>query len=1021
MVVLRLTLRGLWARRGVSVAVLLVAAVAAATAVAGPVYLHAGGDSITSATLAGAQPIGSEISVAAPATSLRGDDPVQALVAQVEKIVPVRDRHLFAAPVLGLQAKVDLPGQNQSSMLAWRTDVCAHLQLTSGSCPSRPGEVLVSGDLAGKQHWHPGSQFSVAGQRLRVIGIYLPQATTDRYWGLYGDNYFPSLAPLAPSGGPTDDALFTVRRTLLTGTLAANARGGAALADLPLRIGEVRRADVPALQQDVPTIVGQLQRVSGIGASTAIPTVLGQAEGSYAAMRLPVLLVVAQLLLLCWLVLFFVVAGAVDARGGEIALAKVRGLPPLRTLTFGLAETLLLVALAVPVGLGAGYAGTLLLVHLALWPGTPTVLTWLGVAAAAVAAAGAMVAAVVAAWRTMTRPVLEQWRRAGRLGRARAWVFDAVVLALAVAGLVELLNSGVGAGGTDPVALLAPGLLVLAVALIGSRLVPVTGRAGFVLTRHRGTAAYLAFRQLARRPGGARLVLVLAVAFGLAAFAVSAVTVAAANTRTVAGAQVGAGGVLTVVPPPGTDLQALVHRADPTATVVEGYYDLSGGHTQTLGVDPAAFAAVAAWPAGTRRTPAQLHRALHPAAPDPIVLAGTRVRVALTVDRLTTSAPVALQADVQPARGGAFAPVTLGRLPTQGEVQLVGDLPACGSGGCVLRDLHVVSAGAQTTPVAGTLVFRGVGQLVYGSWQQVPAGFGAAGHWQSADHGTYTPPDLLRVAGGTLVFTVNAPQDVVPGIDAVDTPVPLPALVTSGVAARASGGTVDVTGLDGKTLTVHPVGVAPVLPGYLGPSVIIDRTYALRAGEGLAATGQLQVWVAPGHVTSTVAALHRAGVTVSDVATSAAVVKTLSQQGPLLALVLFLAGAAAAALLTAGGVAVNLWLTGRRRGYEIAALRAVGLRTRTLYAALLIEQMTLVLVAALLGVGAGIAAAYLALPNVPEFTTSPPAALLHYHPPTLTLALLVAGTLALLGVAVAAVSVGVLRGARPVLLREAQA
>jgi putative ABC transport system ATP-binding protein len=42
MVGLRLVLRGLWARRGVSVAVLLVAATAVATAVSGPTYLHAG-------------------------------------------------------------------------------------------------------------------------------------------------------------------------------------------------------------------------------------------------------------------------------------------------------------------------------------------------------------------------------------------------------------------------------------------------------------------------------------------------------------------------------------------------------------------------------------------------------------------------------------------------------------------------------------------------------------------------------------------------------------------------------------------------------------------------------------------------------------------------------------------------------------------------------------------------------------------------------------------------------------------
>ena len=43
------------------------------------------------------------------------------------------------------------------------------------------------------------------------------------------------------------------------------------------------------------------------------------------ALTLPVLVVEAQLLVLCWLVLFLVVANAAEARGPEVALAKLRG------------------------------------------------------------------------------------------------------------------------------------------------------------------------------------------------------------------------------------------------------------------------------------------------------------------------------------------------------------------------------------------------------------------------------------------------------------------------------------------------------------------------------------------------------------------------------------------------------------------------------------------------------------------------------------------------------------------------
>ena len=49
--------------------------------------------------------------------------------------------------------------------------------------------------------------------------------------------------------------------------------------------------------------------------------------------------------------LFQVVSDTAEARGNEIALAKVRGRGPLSTLRFGLAEPLVLLLLAIPLGL----------------------------------------------------------------------------------------------------------------------------------------------------------------------------------------------------------------------------------------------------------------------------------------------------------------------------------------------------------------------------------------------------------------------------------------------------------------------------------------------------------------------------------------------------------------------------------------------------------------------------------------------------------------------------------------------
>jgi hypothetical protein len=49
---------------------------------------------------------------------------------------------------------------------------------------------------------------------------------------------------------------------------------------------------------------------------------------------------------------------------------------------------------------------------------------------------------LLAAWQTVRRPVVEQWRRAGRRAADCGWVLDAVLLTGAVAGLLDLVVSG---------------------------------------------------------------------------------------------------------------------------------------------------------------------------------------------------------------------------------------------------------------------------------------------------------------------------------------------------------------------------------------------------------------------------------------------------------------------------------------------------------------------------------------------------------------------------------------------------
>ena len=424
----------------------------------------------------------------------------------------------------------------------------------------------------------------------------------------------------------------------------------------------------------------------------------------------PVVVVAAQLLLLSWLVLFLVVANGAEARGPEIALAKLRGLPTASTVTFGLLDSLLLIALAVPLGLAGAYVGVGLLARSHLAPGTPMAMTTAAVLAALIAAAGAVVAAVLAAVRTLRRPIVEQWRRATRQVRVRSWMVDAVAVVVAVAGVVVLLSSPALAGDSapSPWALLAPGLVVLTAALIGSRALPWLCRALYSVTgRRRWLGAFLAVRQVARRPGTLRLALVLAVGVGLMTFAVDAWAVGRENAHDRAWTEVGAARSLKVLVPPGQDLGDIVDRLDPSGRQAVAVSEIADYEKMPavwlLAVQSQRFSHVAFWRDDFGLPRRQLSKQLQPPVAPVVRLDGEEVAVHVDVQQLQTRQPVSLTADVRYV-GGGKAQVELGRL-RPGRQVLRAKLP-CDM--CFLGGLHLDRSAAAPHPVDG-LTARGWG------------------------------------------------------------------------------------------------------------------------------------------------------------------------------------------------------------------------------------------------------------------------------------------------------------------------
>jgi hypothetical protein len=935
--------------------------------------------------------------------------------------------------------------------VVYRRDACAHLRLAAGRCfaATSTDEVVVSRRTAGERHWAPGDRILVelpaqgTNRPMRVVGVYEPADPGGAYWFNDTRHYFGGTGErrAAPTNPPTVEALLAAEPAF--GDLA-NAPAGTvtAVLSLPFDRTGLHPADVPALRAQLDRFgtglisAGADQHGFGGAVVTHLRDLLDRADTGRNSLRLPMLLVVGQLLLLGWYVLFMVAAGAAEARGGEVALAKVRGLPAGSTLAFGVVESALLLAAAVPAGVGVGLFAVRALAGRVFGPDTLVGFPAAAWVAAGVAAAGGLVAAGLGGVATFRRPVLVQWRRAQREPGGRSAVADAVVFALALAGLGELwLGGSLASGRLDVLALAAPGLLALAGALLGARLLPPLARAGLAPTRASvWVGLFVALRQVARRPGGPRLVAVLATAFALATFSVLAWSVFAHNRHDRAAVETGADRVVTVDPYSGADLVSVVHRLDPggtramavleTGSAVVGAVSVDPGLSdgpstaplRLLAVEPDRLAAIGYWRGdfGDRSfasLAAGLSRPLPPALP----VRGDALRLSAT-NTLTGPGAVGLRAELTATDGSALN-VPLAPGP---DGAYVAGVP-CADSPCRLRAITVVRTAPGVYPAVGTLTVRAVEQRGAAGWQPVDGALDPA-RWQPANpHVPGLDAPVEKLSPG-LTVAYAAPGQVQRIGAVVAGPDLIPAVVTAAYAPPGGTWRLSLGVPTGAPVDVDVTGVVRVLPrgGDASAMIGLDQLVAARPA-GYADLLPNQVWLSAKAPADFPDRLAAAGITVTGVTSTAARERVLSHEGPALAVTLMLAGAAAAALLAAAGAVVNLHLLARRREFELAAMRTLGVGRLSLAAAVAVEQVILVGFAIALGVGLGVLGARLALPSIPEYADLPAYPALLARPDPWLVAGVAAGLAVLLAAALAVSGYALLRAAVPTRLREAQA
>jgi len=901
--------------------------------------------------------------------------------------VPGEVRALYSAPIGQMQDVIEIAPRSglkpSPGRLLARTDACRHLTLTSGTCPSDAGQVLVSAEDQKAWGWRIGQKFRTTipkadGQvyprppdalaTMTVVGAYEVRPDP-AYWlrtQLDGKSGVP--ISVGTEQVPGIDDFVTTEQTF-----------GKAWEQVQSSLTFPLRRELLSVDNldEVTAVLGS--RANGSAQSGALveselPRVIASVTGGQKQLRVIVPLLMAQLALLAAAILLLVAQAAVEQRRPEAALARLRGRSREGAGRLVMAELGLTVALGLPLGFGLALGLSEVVRRTLLAPGVPfevPPLAVVGLAAAAVVCALAIVLAVRPLQRQTISSLL---RRVAPTRGATLGLVDILAVALAAFGLVGLATRTL----SGPLALLTPTLVALAGGLVTSRLaVPVARGAGRAsLSRGRIGPALTAFG-LQRRPAMRKVVTVVSVAVALTVFAGNAVVVADRNWTARAQLQTGAPLVLDTDSRNPSALAAAVRRIDPSGervTPVGVIKQVAAGSTPTIAVDAAHFASVAYAPAGQDlRT-----NALRPPQVDTVVLEGKRLtgrvswRVASESNLLAPGSTGVPAADLGPVEV-RFSVTGPDGTPL---VRQVTTFPATGSGstrlstpllcpsGCRLNGIDFRPTDPATKRVSATVDISGLG--VDGR----SLGIADASRWNAYVPLNEESSDVLRLTNpepDTMELDVRS-SGVAVGLTYGDVPTQVPGLLAGAVPPGGTAEGFTAVGINGVPVTVTSAQRPAALPIVGARGVMVDYSTLQRLGGTLAPGGTLSVWLRdPAQADEVRKGLADAGVAVlrTNSYTHAKDLLATSGSGWGVRLALF---TGAMAILLAALVVVVMTVTGWRVvARDLAALHMSGVRLPLLRRALVREQLLLVTVGTVVGVVCGAVSALVAMPLLPLF------------------------------------------------------
>ena len=1015
-------LRGLRSRLLLTAGSVLLAAISVAAALIGPMYQSAASSSYLVTKLRSEPNFATGIVFDYVPVVTSGESPPVALL-KARKLADDALNDQFDPAQMSLRTvRLHSPTLRGDAALLSATGACGHVVLT-GRCPDAPGETIVLRYDSRFARAPIGSTIKVdgVGGRLRVVGTYTPPAANDSdYWFDLADLQSIPPKPSPPSPTPylpapllvdaqtfaqvDSDAWFVQasrRLSVTPGTSVSDvqqAAGAVAELDVSDTGGRVVGGLTPEPGNELVLIAAQVQERAGTARSTVAPAVV--------SVVLVALVLLARLL-----------AAAMDLRRTELALASLRGYGRRQMWWLGLVEPVLTVLIATPLGLVAGFLGYRALAGTWLVPGLPVPLVLGSVLAVATVVLATLGVAALVVRDSLGETLAQQIagvRRPARAGRA-ALLGRLVIVAAAVTVLVATLSAS-KRSSPDATDLVLPILLAVSVGMVTTLGAQVIARGWSRGTAGRfGVFSFLASRTISRRREGTLVILPLTAALAVSVFAAGVYAAAAdwrgSDAATIVGADRSYATELTM-----GEAVALTHAADPAGRWLMAAGASYEGSTQALVLDTPRLPRVGLWPGSWTpgSSAADISSELAPRRPS-VVLRGSRL--SMTVDNRVSGDYPTLAAELfMTDDNGDSTSVVLGPMP-HGVSTVTARIVGCRLG-CLVQQLSFGGPAGVTEAMHGTVTLTGVRMDA-----TVVPGF-TDGGWRIADPLLDTPTGVAgapRTAAGRLTVAFDAPSaESFAAVTPTDVPRVRPVLTGRTAPLAAAGAVGQVTPLEVspyRTVAVRPVARAESMP-VIGPvGILFDYTMLTRDVTLNDPNTHVTILARADTPASVLATLADHGI--SDPVTLSGTRDVLDNEAFALALNLYLVVTAIVILLALAGLGASLAVQMPSRRRDAASLRVVGLKRRSILAAVIAEFVVVLGAAAVTGVGAGSLAQYVVVRTVTlGYADS-------QHTPRLlasldvatVLGLLLTVTVALLVVAVLVAGLTV-RGARTASLRE---